>query len=108
MQGSADPVKVYFAVNSVAVPAETAKMLEGIVTYAKASSSAMLGISGYHDKSGDQATNQELAKNRAMAVKALLLAAGVAEDRIQMAKPMETTGGSDDKEARRVEVYAAK
>ena len=33
--------------------------------------------------------------------------AGVPEDRIMMQKPVETTGGGEDREARRVEVSVA-
>jgi K(+)-stimulated pyrophosphate-energized sodium pump len=105
--GSMDAVKVYFAVGSTTVPADTAKSLDGLVAHAKATPGAKLGISGYHDKSGDPAKNEELSKNRAKAVRDLLVAAGVSEDRIDMVKPGETSGG-DAKEGRRVEVYVAK
>ncbi len=101
------PAKIYFEVNSFATPADTNKLLSDVVTFAKASSTAKLSISGFHDKTGDATKNQELAKNRAKVVKELLLSAGVPEDRIMMQKPTETTGAGDDKEARRVEVSAA-
>jgi outer membrane protein OmpA-like peptidoglycan-associated protein len=101
------PAKVYFEVNSFATPVDTNKRLSDLVTYSKSSSNSKLSISGFHDKTGDAAKNQELAKNRAKVVKDLLLSAGVPEDRIMMQKPTETTGGGDDKEARRVEVSAA-
>jgi outer membrane protein OmpA-like peptidoglycan-associated protein len=101
------PAKVYFEVNSFATPMDTNKLLSDLVTYSKGSSNTKLSISGFHDKTGDASKNQELAKNRAKVVKDLLLSAGVPEDRIMMQKPTETTGGGDDKEARRVEVSAA-
>ncbi len=107
VQGNPDTVKIYFEVGSFAAPAETNKLVEGIVTYSKSSPNTKLGISGYHDKSGDPEKNLELAKNRAKIVKEMLLSAGVPEDRIMMQKPVETAGGTDPKEARRVEVYAA-
>jgi K(+)-stimulated pyrophosphate-energized sodium pump len=53
---------------------------------------------------GDQAKNEELAKERANAVREALKAAGIAEDRIEMKKPEAVTGGGDNAEARRVEV----
>ena len=98
--------KVHFQSNSFATPEDTNKDLAGLIAYSKSSASAKLSISGFHDKTGDPAKNEDLAKNRAKIVKDLLLAAGVPEDRIIMQKPVETTGGIDDKEARRVEVSA--
>ncbi len=82
-------------------------LLTDLVAYSKSSPNTRLSISGFHDKTGDIAKNQELAKNRAKVVKDLLRSAGVPEDRIMMQKPAETAGGSDDKEARRAEVSAA-
>jgi outer membrane protein OmpA-like peptidoglycan-associated protein len=99
--------KIYFDVNSFATPVDSNKVLADLVIYSKSSPNTKLSISGFHDKTGDPAKNQELAKNRAKVVKDLLLSAGVPEDRILMQKPTETTGGGDDKEARRVEVSAA-
>ena len=61
-------------------------------------------VSGFHDATGSKAANAELAKNRAGKVAEALKAAGVADDRIQLDKPSETTGSGDNKEARRVEV----
>ena len=64
-------------------------------------------LSGFHDKRGDPKANQELAKNRAKAVRDLLIKAGLAEDRIILVPPVELVGASDDKLARRVEVTIA-
>jgi K(+)-stimulated pyrophosphate-energized sodium pump len=100
--------KIYFEVNSFATPVDSKQVLADLVTYSKSSPNTKLSISGFHDKTGDPAKNQELAKNRAKVVKDLLVSAGVPEDRVLMQKPTETTGGGDDKEARRVEVSAAK
>ena len=61
-------------------------------------------ISCYHDASGDAAQNAELAKNRALAVRHALEANGVAPDHLVMDKPIVATGGTDAREARRVEV----
>jgi OmpA-OmpF porin, OOP family len=99
--------KIYFAVNSYEPPADLGKQLDGMVDYARANVNAKLAISGYHDKTGDPAKNAELAKQRAKAVVNSLISAGIPEDRMMMQKPQETTGGGDDKEARRVEVTVA-
>jgi len=61
-------------------------------------------ISGFHDASGDAATNAELAKKRALAVRHALEANGVAPDHLVMDKPLVTAGGADAREARRVEI----
>jgi K(+)-stimulated pyrophosphate-energized sodium pump len=61
-------------------------------------------VSGYHDASGDAAMNAELAKQRALAVVAALKLSGVADDKIKLKKPEETTLGGDPAQARRVEV----
>ena len=74
----------------------------------RASPDAKLAVSGFHDKSGDPALNAELAKKRALAVRSVLVAAGVQENRIVMSEPAETTGAADDNEARRVEVGIAR
>ncbi len=104
--GAPAAAKLYFDVGAAAAPADAAQAIAAMVEHAKASPNSKLSISGFHDKTGDVAQNAELAKNRALAVKALLISAGVPEDRIMMQKPVETTGGADDKEARRVEVSA--
>ena len=61
-------------------------------------------VSGYTDASGDPAKNEELAKQRAFAVRDALKAAGVAEDKIELKKPEVITAGGAMAEARRVEV----
>jgi K(+)-stimulated pyrophosphate-energized sodium pump len=61
-------------------------------------------LSGFTDASGDPVKNQELAKQRAFAVRDALKAAGIAEDKIELKKPEALTGSGDMAEARRVEV----
>ncbi|HEY5971480.1 MAG TPA: OmpA family protein, partial [Pseudoxanthomonas sp.] len=61
-------------------------------------------VSGFHDPSGDPAANEELAKQRALAVQQWLVANGIAEERIELSKPAVTTGDGNAEEARRVEV----
>ncbi|MFM2399700.1 MAG: hypothetical protein RL341_1857, partial [Pseudomonadota bacterium] len=98
------PVKLYFDVNRFDAPVSTGEQLAKIVEYSKADPNSKVAISGFHDKTGNPEANAELAKNRAKSVRAILMATGLPEDRILMDKPQETTGGADDKEARRVEV----
>jgi outer membrane protein OmpA-like peptidoglycan-associated protein len=61
-------------------------------------------ISGFHDATGDAAANEELAKQRAMAVRDALKALGVAEDKIDLKKPEDTQASGSNAQARRVEV----
>ena len=98
------PAKLYFDTGKTDLPADAAKAVAPLADYAKATKDAKLAISGFHDKTGDPAANHDLAKKRAMAVKDVLVAAGVAEGALELAKPVETTGAADDREARRVEV----
>jgi K(+)-stimulated pyrophosphate-energized sodium pump len=72
-----------------------------------AGGSVKLVVSGFHDASGDPALNAELAKQRALAVRDALKAAGVAEDRIELKKPEATSAGTEA-DARRVEVTVAR
>ena len=76
------------------------------VTALKANAGAKLTISGFHSASGDLAQNQELAKQRALSVRDALKAAGIAEDRVVLAKPMsaEANLAGEDPKARRVDV----
>lgn len=101
-------VKVYFASGQSSPSAEALGTLKPIVDYAKADPAAKLRLSGFHDKTGSPAANQELAKNRAKGIAAQLVAAGIAESRLVFDSPAETVGGGSDREARRVEVSIAK
>ncbi len=104
--GSAETVSIYFDVNKFVPPADTATKLDGLINYGRANSNSKIAITGYTDKTGDPAKNAELSKQRAMAVKNQLISAGMPEDRIMMQKPQQTTGDqTDNKEARRVDVY---
>jgi outer membrane protein OmpA-like peptidoglycan-associated protein len=95
---------VYFDVDQSALPAGSETALSAVIAYLKANPASTAVISGYHDPTGDQAANEELAKNRAGSVRDALVAAGVAESRINMEKPVVTTGEGTLEDARRVEV----
>lgn len=95
---------LYFEVDKFDLPADTAANLAPIVEYLKANPTAKSAISGYHDPTGDRDHNIELAKNRALAVRDYLVKQGIEEARIDMRKPIETTGSGSLEEARRVEV----
>jgi K(+)-stimulated pyrophosphate-energized sodium pump len=96
--------KVYFASGAKTLPADSAKTLEAVIAYSKVNAAAKVTISGFHDTTGDKAKNEELAKERAKAVREALKAGGIAEDRVEMKKPESVAGTGDNAEARRVEV----
>jgi K(+)-stimulated pyrophosphate-energized sodium pump len=100
--------KVYFDLDKTALPKDVDATLAEVQAYLKANGDAKAKIAGFHDPSGNKAHNEDLAKNRAKAVKTEFTKLGVAEDRLVMEKPMETTGTGDAKEARRVEVTVFK
>lgn len=96
--------RLYFDLAKYELPTDALTKLAPLVSSLRLKDGAKLLVSGYHDASGNAAANAELARQRAFAVRDLLTTAGVPSDRIELAKPMVTTGGSDAHEARRVDV----
>ncbi|HEV3429275.1 MAG TPA: cytochrome c oxidase subunit II [Paraburkholderia sp.] len=101
------PASVYFEVGKSTLPADAKDAIQAAADYAKAHPDAKFTLSGYTDASGKASANAELAKHRAQAVRDALKAAGIAEDHIILKKPETVTGGTDAKEARRVEIGPA-
>ena len=100
------PAKVYFEVGAAAVSTDGAKAIAAAAEAIK-KDALKVSITGYTDTTGDMAKNQELAKNRAKAVRDALTAAGVPVASIEMKPPLSVeTGaaGASDAEARRVEI----
>jgi K(+)-stimulated pyrophosphate-energized sodium pump len=95
-------VKFYFATGKAEVGAGATAALVDVVKGVQEGKKAV--VSGFTDASGDPAKNEELAKQRAFAVRDALKAAGVAEDKVELKKPEQTTGSGNAAEARRVEV----
>lgn len=95
-------VKFYFASGKAELAAGAAEALGEIVKGVAAGKKAV--ISGYHDTTGDPAKNEELAKQRAQAVRAALVALGIGDDKLVLKKPEVTTANGSNAEARRVEV----
>lgn len=98
-------VKFYFASGKSDLAPGAVEALADAITAGKAGQK--LVISGFHDSTGDPAKNAELAKQRALAVRDALKAAGVAESSIELKKPETATGSGNNAEARRVEVVIA-
>ncbi len=96
--------KLYFDTAKTNQPANSAATLAPIVEWLKANPNAKAVVSGFHDPRGSAARNAQLAKGRAQSTYDALVAAGVDAARIEMREPADENGGSDLKEARRVEV----
>ncbi|CAN5872052.1 sodium-translocating pyrophosphatase [soil metagenome] len=95
-------VKFYFQTGKSDVAPGGKEALADVVKAVQSGSTVL--VSGYHDASGDAATNAELAKQRAMAVSDALKAAGAPADKIELAKPEQSQSDGPPAEARRVEV----
>lgn len=95
-------VKFYFATAKADIAAGANEALVEVVKLGAAGKSVR--VSGFHDATGDLAKNQELAKQRAIAVRDTLVALGVSADKIELVKPEAMTGTGSNSEARRVEV----
>lgn len=103
---SANDAVLLFAVGSPALSADAANGLDPLIAELKANPAAKITVSGFHSASGDLAQNEELAKQRAVAVRDAVKAAGIADDRVVLVKPQsaEASLAGEDPKARRVEV----
>ncbi len=99
------PAKVYFDSGSAAIGPDGSNVIAASAEAIK-KDSLKTSITGYTDKTGDAATNEALAKSRALAVRDALTAAGVPEASIQMKPPLFVEAGTatTDAEGRRVEI----
>ncbi len=91
------------APTATGVPAVAAPVSAG--SAAATPPAAAAGARLYFD-TGKSEVNAELARRGAFTVRDALAGAGVASDKIELAKPRQTTGSTDEREARRVEVSA--
>ena len=101
VQVEGEVVRFYFATGKANPHPDGARALQVIVDGVKAGRKAI--VSGYVDSTGSAAANEEIAKQRAFAVRDLLKSLGVADDQIELAKPADIQAGSGA-QARRVEV----
>ncbi|MBQ1766853.1 MAG: OmpA family protein [Aquincola sp.] len=95
---------LYFETAQATLPADAAAQLSKVMEALAAAPSRKVVLSGFHDATGDAARNAELAKQRALAARAALVAAGVDASRVQLRRPEVTTGTGSEQEARRVEL----
>ena len=98
-------VKFYFAVGKADLATGAKQALADVIKGVLQGKKAV--VSGFHDATGDLAVNQELAKQRAFAVRDALLSLGITEEGIELKKPEQTLADGSYAEARRVEVTLA-
>ena len=99
------PAKVYFDTGSATLGPDGTSLVNAAADAIK-KDNLKVTLTGYTDNSGDTAKNEELAKNRAAAVRDALKAAGVPEANIEMKPPLfvEVGASTASAEARRVEI----
>ena len=97
---------LYFGVGSATLEGEQAKGLTLLIATLVSQPAAKASISGYHSASGELASNQQLAKDRAVKVRDSIVAAGIAPARVALDKPLQAEANlsGEDPAARRVEV----
>jgi K(+)-stimulated pyrophosphate-energized sodium pump len=98
------PVVVFFETGRFEILEDGRARIRTAAGAIKAGTLPKVEITGYTDRTGDVAVNEELAKNRAKAVKDALVAEGVSETVIVLQPPAYVTGSGNDAEARRVEI----
>lgn len=100
------PATVLFDIGSATLGIDGNRVVSDLAAALKANPAAKVSISGFHSAAGDLATNQELARNRALAVRGALLSAGIADDRMILEKPAHTEANvsGEDPRSRRVDV----
>ena len=96
--------RVFFEIDKAELDAAAGAELAVAVKALADAPGRKLVIAGFHDPSGDPAHNADLAKRRAMAVRAALTGQGADAARVQLRKPEQTALGGPPEEARRVEV----
>lgn len=100
------PAKIYFDTGAAAISADGGSTIAEVARIINRDG-LQVAVTGYTDRSGDVALNEELAKNRVIAVVDALKAAGVPEASIKMQPPMFVEAGAGDgtdAEARRVDI----
>jgi len=94
---------VFFEKGKATLDAEALRQLKIIAPLIKAGPNPA-DVTGYADRTGDRAANLAIANRRAAAVRDMLIAEGIAADRIRVQAPREVTGAGRERDARRVEL----
>ena len=105
---SAPSLKIYFDRDSDILSRDDGAALAPIARDLAGNPAARVAITGYADRTGARARNVQLAKDRAKAVRAALIALGAAPAQAILEPPADVTASGDDRQARRVDVTPAK
>jgi outer membrane protein OmpA-like peptidoglycan-associated protein len=100
---SAESARVYFGSGETTIDGGDRVKIASVAETAKRDNRPVT-ITGYTDRTGDPTQNEEIAKDRAAAVRDALVAEGVNESNIVMDPPAEVTGAGTNDEARRVDI----
>lgn len=98
-------VKFYFASGSSTLANEADVALGHVIAALRSGQRAI--ISGFTDPTGNAEVNERLAKERAFAVRDVLIRLGAPETHIELERPQSHTGTGNNAQARRVEVRLA-
>lgn len=98
-----ESARVYFGSGETTIDSGDRVKIASVAETAKRDNRPV-AITGYTDRTGDPTQNEEIAKNRAAAVRDALVAEGVDESKIVMDPPAEVTGAGTNDEARRVDI----
>lgn len=101
--GTEGRAAIYFPRGSAKLTLNARERIEDMAPALKASSQ-QIELTGYTDRTGQEAYNRELGKRRAQAVRDALVAAGISAERIALKPPPDIVAAGGDDEARRVEV----
>jgi outer membrane protein OmpA-like peptidoglycan-associated protein len=100
------PVSVFFDVGRSDLSANGQRAIQSVAVTVK-SSQAPVAVTGYADSSGNPDQNEELAKNRAAAVRDELVRDGVSPSLIVLVPPAAVTPGAPADQSRRVDIKVA-
>lgn len=96
------PAQIYFASGNNRIDADGQRVIMESIEQLKSTTPAKIAIAGFVDATGSAAVNAELAKQRAVAVRDALQAAGIAGGRLVLSKPDQISAKSVDDRADRV------
>ena len=96
--------KIYFDAGKYETPDDTSKKIANILSFAKNHGNSRLTITGFHNTAPEAEPVLRLARQRSMAVRSVLISAGITEDRIVLQNAQESIATVGERQATRVEV----
>ena len=99
------PTQIYFEVGSAKLSSGSSSLLNEVSEQLRQNDTLRAVVSGFHDASGNPELNARLAKQRAERVLHAIEANGISLDRVELAKPENSTGSVSADQARRVDIF---